>query len=269
MKNEWTEQDLRRFAEEARPIFGDVTLTEADEEAVRNWQDDGMMVDYVLRNGQVDCVLRRQLWADGRLWELTMTSPLAGNTLPEDRMTAREREMCREDMNHDFLSGVFNRRYAETELCTRLDEWADAHRCASVALMEIDRVDEMREKEGEAVMDQLICFVANQWKKHYDRPAERVVCRMSDTLFLIGCADKTGEELAAELKELYQQMPKECITSVGLMRRVPFTQSIGVASSGEVRCRNWDALYRLAKDRMKEMQAAGGDRVYDYHKENA
>lgn len=266
MKNEWTEQDLRRFAEDAKPVFEAVTLTEADRETARDWQDDGVMVDYVLRNGQVDCVLHRQIWADDKLWELTMTAPLAGNTLPEDRMTAREREMCREDMNHDFLSGVFNRRYAETELCIKLDEWADAHRCASIALVEIDHAEEMKAEQGEAVMDQVICFVANQWKKHYDRPAERVVCRMSDTLFMIGCADKTGEELAAELQTLYSEMPKECIASVGLMRRVPFTQSIGVASTREVRCRNWDALYQLAESRMKEMQAAGGDQVYHYGK---
>ena len=53
MKNEWTEQDLRRFAEEAKPAFEEVTLAEADQERVRNWQDDGLMVNYVLRNGQV------------------------------------------------------------------------------------------------------------------------------------------------------------------------------------------------------------------------
>ena len=43
----------------------------------------------------------------------------------------------------------------------------------------------MRTRQGDAVMNQLVCFVANQWKKHYDRPAERVVCRLSDTLFAI------------------------------------------------------------------------------------
>ncbi len=49
-------------------------------------------------------------------------------------------------------------------------------------------------------MNQLVCFVANQWKKHYDRPDERVVCRLTDTLFAIGCADKTCAELAEELQ---------------------------------------------------------------------
>ena len=67
-------------------------------------------------------------------------------------MTARERELCRDDMNHDFLTGVFNRRYFETEFCTRLDEWTDAHRCASLALVALDDEDGMRTRQGDAVM---------------------------------------------------------------------------------------------------------------------
>ena len=110
MKKEWTEQDLRAFAENAQTAFEDVTLTEADEEAADTWQDDGLQVDYVLRNGQVDCVLRRLIEADGKLWQLQMTAPLAGSDLPEDRMTARERELCRDDMNHDFLTGAILKR---------------------------------------------------------------------------------------------------------------------------------------------------------------
>ena len=143
MKNEWTEQDLRQFVESSRPVFQDVSLTQVDEDADRCWQDDGLMVDYELRGGQVDCVLRRCVVADGKVWQLQMTAPLAGNDLPEDRMTPRERELCRDDMNHDFLSGVFNRRYFEIEFCTRLDDWTDAHRCASLALVELDKADEL------------------------------------------------------------------------------------------------------------------------------
>ena len=261
MKKEWTEQDLREFVRSAQAAFEDVTLTEADEESARGWQDDGLMVDYELRNGQVDCVLRRQIVADGRVWQLQMTAPLAGNDLPEDRMTPRERELCRDDMNHDFLSGVFNRRYFEIEFCTRLDDWTDAHRCASLALVELDKADELLARQGDAVMNQLVCFVANQWKKHYDRPDERVVCRLTDTLFAIGCADKTCAELAEELRGIYAEMPHECVASVGLMRRVAFTQSIGCACTGEVRCKNWDALYKLCEERLAAAKTAGGDQV--------
>ena len=74
MKREWTEQDLREFVRSAKAAFEDVTLTEADEDAARSWQDDGLMVDYELRNGQVDCVLRRRVYADGKIWQLQMTA---------------------------------------------------------------------------------------------------------------------------------------------------------------------------------------------------
>lgn len=164
MKNEWTEQDLRQFVESSRPVFQDVSLTQVDEDADRCWQDDGLMVDYELRGGQVDCVLRRCVVADGKVWQLQMTAPLAGNDLPEDRMTPREREMCRDDMNHDFVTGVFNRRYYETEFCTKLDEWTDCHRCAALALVSIDDAEKLSARESDAVMGQLVCFVANQWK---------------------------------------------------------------------------------------------------------
>ena len=261
MKNEWTEQDLRQFVESSRPVFQDVSLTQVDEDAARCWQDDGLMVDYELRGGQVDCVLRRCVVADGKVWQLQMTAPLAGSDLPEDRMTPRERELCRDDMNHDFLSGVFNRRYYETEFCTKLDEWTDRHRCAALALVSIDDAAALSARENDAVMGQLVCFVANQWKKHFDQPAERVVCRLTDTLFAIGCADKNCAELAEELNGIYAEMPRACVASVGLMRRVPFTQSIGCACTGEVRGKNWDALYQLCEQRLKAAQTAGGDQI--------
>lgn len=261
MKKEWTEQDLRQFVESSRPVFQDVSLTQVDEDADRCWQDDGLMVDYELRGGQVDCVLRRCVVADGKVWQLQMTAPLAGNDLPEDRMTPREREMCRDDMNHDFVTGVFNRRYYETEFCTKLDEWTDCHRCAALALVSIDGAEKLSARESDAVMGQLVCFVANQWKKHFDRPAERVVCRLADSLFVIGCADKNCKELEEELHTLYGQMPHECVASVGLMKMVPIPQSIAVACTSEVRGRNWEAVFQLCRQRLEAVQQAGGDQV--------
>ena len=261
MKKECTEQDLQRFVQDAKLAFEDVTLTELDEDSSRYWQDDGLMVDYELRNGQVGCVLRRQIFVEGKVWELQMTAPLAGSGLPEDRMTPRERELCREDMNHDFLTGVFNRRYFETEFCTHLDEWADQHRCASLALVALDNADALRAGYGPVVMSQLVCFVANQWKKHFDRSAERVVCRLADSLFVIGCADKNCKELEEELHTLYGQMPHECVASVGLMKMVPIPQSIAVACTSEVRGRNWEAVFQLCRQRLEAVQQAGGDQV--------
>ena len=131
MKKECTEQDLRELARSAQAVFEAVTLTEAP--LCDGWQDDGLRVDYELRNGRVDCVLHRRVEADGKCWELEMCAPLAGNVLPEERMTPRERELCREDMSHDFLTGVYNRRYLETVFAQKLEQCAAQGREAAVA----------------------------------------------------------------------------------------------------------------------------------------
>lgn len=168
MKKECTEQDLRELARSAQAAFEAVTLTEAP--LCDGWQDDGLRVDYELRNGRVDCVLHRRVEADGKCWELEMCAPLAGNVLPEERMTPRERELCREDMSHDFLTGVYNRRYLETVFAQKLEQCAAQGRKAAVALVSIDNGQKLRDTYGQPVMDQLHCFVGNQWKKSFDTP---------------------------------------------------------------------------------------------------
>ena len=259
MKKECTEQDLRELARSAQAVFEAVTLTEAP--LCDGWQDDGLRVDYELRNGRVDCVLHRRVEADGKCWELEMCAPLAGNVLPEERMTPRERELCREDMSHDFLTGVYNRRYLETVFAQKLEQCAAQGRKAAVALVSIDNGQKLRDTYGQPVMDQLHCFVGNQWKKSFDTPAARVVCRLTGSIFAVGCLDADGKQLAEEMQNLYRQMPRECITTTGMMRRVPFTLSCGVASLEDVPAKNWQALYELCDARLREAQNAGGDQM--------
>lgn len=111
MEKQWTEQDLHSFVQTAQAVFDSVSLTEEQPEP--GWQDESLQVDYELRGGRVDCVLHRIVEADGKRWKLQMSAPLAGNVLPEERMTPRERELCRDDMSHDFLTGVYNCQYLE------------------------------------------------------------------------------------------------------------------------------------------------------------
>lgn len=209
MKKECTEQDLRELARSAQAVFEAVTLTEAP--LCDGWQDDGLRVDYELRNGRVDCVLHRRVEADGKCWELEMCAPLG--------------------------------------------------RKAAVALVSIDNGQKLRDTYGQPVMDQLHCFVGNQWKKNFDTPATRVVCRLTGSIFAVGCLDADGKQLAEEMQNLYRQMPRECITTTGMMRRVPFTLSCGVASLEDVQAKNWQALYELCDARLREAQNAGGDQM--------
>lgn len=248
MKNEWTEQDLKGFAQTARAVFESVELTELQPDAP--WQDDGMQVDYELRSGRVDCVLHRMLTADGKLWRMTMSAPLAGNVLPEERMTPRERELCREGMRHDCLSGVYNRRYLETVVAPRLAQWAKEGRMAAIALVQLDDSAQMLEQYGQQALDQLVCFVANQWKKQFDTPAERVVCRLADSVLAVGCVDVTGAQLQQQMQQLYAGMPHECIATTDVMQRVPYTLSIAAAGLDEPGCTNWAALHARCAEQL-------------------
>ena len=259
MKKECTEQDLRELARSAQAAFEAVTLTEAP--LCDGWQDDGLRVDYELRNGRVDCVLHRRVEADGKCWELEMCAPLAGNVLPEERMTPRERELCRDDMSHDFLTGVYNRQYLERVFGAKLEQWARQGRSAAVALVALDKGPQLCDTYGQPVMDQLHCFVGNQWKKHYDTPMHQVVCRLTGSIFVVGSVDTTGPQLAARMQELYEQMPHECITTTGMMHRVQFTMSGAAAGLDEVEAKNWPALYELCDARLRKVQASGGDRI--------
>ena len=261
MEKQWTEQDLHSFVQAAQAVFDGVSLTEEQPEP--GWQDESLQVDYELRGGRVDCVLRRCVVADGKVWQLQMTAPLAGNDLPEDRMTPREREMCRDDMNHDFVTGVFNRRYYETEFCTKLDEWTDCHRCAALALVSIDGAEKLFARESDAVMGQLVCFVANQWKKYFDIPGSQIVCRLTGTTFVVGCLDMDGGQLAQQMRNIYAEMPHECVTSMGMMKRVPFTLSVAVAGLDELdsAANCWQRLYAICDERLRGIQISGGNKI--------
>ena len=250
MDREWTEQDLCTFAEGAQAAFETVLLDELPQDT--GWQDEGLQVSYSLCNGRVSCVLHRTVRADGKLWRITMSAPLAGNLLPEERMSARERELCREDLNHDFLSGVYNRRYLETVIAAELDRWAEQGRKAAVALVSLDHGAQLRDTYGQPVMDQLICFVANQWKKYFDIPGSQIVCRLTGTTFVVGCLDLDGGQLAQQMRNIYAEMPHECITSMGMMKRVPFTLSVAVAGLDELdsAANCWQRLYAICDERL-------------------
>lgn len=195
MEKQWTEQDLHSFVQTAQAVFDSVSLTEEQPEP--GWQDESLQVDYELRGGRVDCVLHRIVEADGKRWKLQMSAPLAGNVLPEERMTPRERELCRDDMSHDFLTGVYNRQYLERVFGAKLEQWARQGRSAAVALVALDKGPQLCDTYGQPVMDQLHCFVGNQWKKHYDTPMHQVVCRLTGSIFVVGSVDTTGPDAGA------------------------------------------------------------------------
>lgn len=263
MERELTRKELYALVESVQAAFDGVTVTEVGPEELEppQWDDD-LRVDYELRNGRVRCILSRCVAAEGKLYRLQMSAPLAGNSLPEDRLTERERELCRDDLNHDFISGIFTRRYMETVFCPQIARWAAEGRPSAVALISLDKQAELLHEYGQPVMDQLICCVANQWKKHYCGHTERVVGRLTGSVFMVGCLGITGRELEQEMQAFYEGMPCECIATTSTIQRIPYTLSIGCAGTDEVDDKTWKTLYVLCDKRVRAAAAAGGNRIY-------
>ena len=261
MEKGCTERELQRLTEALRTIFEDVSTVELPPESADHWQDDAMQVSYEQGGGQVSCVLRRRIQVGGVSYGVQMSAPLAGNTLPEDRMTERERELVREDLNRDFLTGAYNRRYIETVLRPYVEADLAAGGEAAVALVSLDNADHLRYEHGQPVMDQVICNIANQWKKHYDTPGSRTVCRLHGRVLLIASKGMDAAALAGEMRRHYVQMPCDCVAGTGMMSRISYTLSIGVAGSNDLPAgqRTWESLYHLCDARLREAAAAGGN----------
>ena len=255
------EQELQRLTDALRAVFDDVSVVELPGQPPEHWQDDAMQVSYEQGGGQVSCVLRRRIDTAAGSYGIQMSAPLAGNTLPEDRMSERERELVREDLNHDFLTGAYNRRYIETVFSRRLASDIEAGGQAAAALVSLDDADGLRAAYGQPALDQIICTMANQWKKHSDIPARRIVCRLHGGILLIACAGMAARELADEMRRHYAEMPCDCVAGAGMMSRVAFTLSIGVAGTAELPegARGWEQLYQLCDARLRAAIAAGGD----------
>ena len=151
----------------------------------------------------------------------------------------------------------------ETVIAAELDRWAEQGRKAAVALISLDHGAQLRDTYGQPVMDQLICFVANQWKKYFDIPGSQIVCRLTGTTFVVGCLDLDGGQLAEQMRNIYAEMPHECITSMGMMKRVPFTLSVAVAGLDELdsAANCWQRLYAICDERLRGIQISGGNKI--------
>ena len=125
MEKELTGQGLQGLVESLQTVFDVVNLMELEDGQAADQPEDGLRVQYEVQGGRIGCSLCRTIRAGGKTYQLHLSAPLAGNGLPEDRMTERERRLFREDLNHDFLSGVYNRHYLDTIFREKVDTWAN------------------------------------------------------------------------------------------------------------------------------------------------
>jgi diguanylate cyclase (GGDEF)-like protein len=225
--------------------------------------DDEMRVDYELRDGKVCCVLTRRISVDGKLYKLYATAPLQGEDRDEEELTEREQMQSRDEADHDVVTGVYTRRYLEEQIFPQAALWAARGVHTAAALITLDHAQELTAQYGKAALNELLCDVANQWKKYYFGNVDRLVGRMDEHTFVIVCGGMTSYALEEELRGLYHSMHCTCVVTSGaeMARRIPYTLSIACVGTEEAPQQTWQAMYALCDERLRKAVADGGDCV--------
>ncbi len=261
MKLEFTQREIENLIEQLSAVFECVTVQPLVQAAQLQPSAEGVNLEYILDRQPSACIVTRNIVVDGVQKALRMEGLLNSHSCAEHTMSAREQEIYHDDLIRDFLSGVYNRRYWDTMFCPQIAAHAAAGKSVAVALVSIDGFEALEEAHGALDTDQLICYVANQWKKFYDEGNDKIVCRLSKYTFAIASVGEEAADLEPQMRYLYEKMNLVCTSTCGMLCKIPFTLSIACASTGEVCHPFWAEMQVLCEARLHSVQCTGGNGV--------
>lgn len=256
MKKNFTAVELTALTEALSDVFETVEIAPPPENEA---EADGLCLSYEQPLDDVCVTITRRIWVDGPPRALRMRG-LLSSAAPG--VSARELQLHHDDMIRDFLTGTYNRTFWDTRVRARMEECAVTGRAAAVAFVKVDQFNAIVEQYGSDDADQLICYVANLWKRYYDENEEKVVCRMSDHSFAVVCLGADELDLESQIRFIYERMDLVCASTNGMLRRIPFTLSMACAGLDEVQDKSAAGLYKLCSRRLAAVSVAGGNAVY-------
>ncbi|HWI21413.1 MAG TPA: diguanylate cyclase [Baekduia sp.] len=196
---------------------------------------DGHVIECQLSVALITDDAGKPIYAIGQMQDVTA----------QRRLEARLQELA----DHDYLTGLLNRRRFERELATQLDRCNRHGERAAVLLLDIDRFKEVNDSRGHAVGDQVLKDAAEVLE-------QRV--RGTDRVARIG-----GDEFAAILVETDEagalQVGKALIQSLRETGAHGITGSVGIAAmrAGD----GVDAVLARADRALYAVKRAGRDGV--------
>jgi len=256
MKKDFSAQELQALLAALGELFEQVELVQ-----LPNGQEEsaGLRVHYERSLDDLCGVITRGLRVDGRPCMLRLSGVLADAAEPGTSM--REMRIYHDELLRDLLTGTYNLSFWNDRIRGKLDACAPAGRPAAMALLEIDGYDELTSRYDEADMGQVVCYVANLWKRYYDEGDEKVVCRLAENLFAIVCFGADELDLESQMRFVYEKMNLVCTSTHGMLCRIPFTLSMACAGLNEPGCTDTESLYKACAARLDGVKAAGGNAV--------
>ena len=256
MKKEYSAQELEPLVAALGQVFEQVEVLEP---AQADSETSGLCISYERRMDDVCSVIRRRIWVDGAPRVLQLVGVLSSADVAG--ASARDLSMYRDGLIRDPLTGTYNHVFWADRICGKLDQYSLTGRPAAIALVDIDGYSDIVARYGSADAGQLVCYVANLWKRYYDEGDEKVVCRVSDHGFAVACFGSDEVDLESQLRFMYEKMSRVCISTNGMLRRIPFTLSMACAGLNEPACTDAESLYDTCRRRLDAVRAAGGGAV--------
>ncbi|MBQ9057714.1 MAG: GGDEF domain-containing protein [Atopobiaceae bacterium] len=166
-----------------------------------------------------------------------------------------------EGYNHqlitDALTGALNRNYLDKVFIPSL-EFRQTHNIpVHIALIDLDEFKSINDTYGHNAGDVVLSDVGGFWKRKFDsrsKNEERVIVRYGGDEFIAIDCKNTFEDFQKNVEGWYERMRKTSYLGEGSF--IPFSMSIGFASTTETGDWNWDNLFKRADERMYAQKQA-------------
>lgn len=199
----------------------------------------------------VEMTLCQAICVEGRGYVLAASCDLSGPDV--ETLTRPARAVNRltgqyiEDLHHDYVTGVYNRRYLDEEYLPYLREQVNGGAQLSVAMVRVNEYSAILAKDGHDASDRCLTVAAGILLRGVE-PDRCAIARLDDGMFLVTALNTPAAELKRRLTEAAGNSRR--VFGSSLSRRGEFTMAVGVAEWAETR--HWDMMLALAEQRLDQ-----------------
>lgn len=264
MKQEYSTEELCSQISALRNLFEDVQLVDPYNAAVLDpatmertgaagtmppLDDRGRAMREERSGEQTSLVIYQAITVRTRPLLLVITAAVPQRRVCDPREAAaldRWRTRVQEDLMHDFVTGVYNRRYLDEVYRQFAAQKAAAHP-VSVVLARVNEYAALCRTESAVAADRCLTTAAGILQLCVGADAEKgVLARLGDGVFAAVAVDRPADALEHELRAALDSSRREF--GLSLSRRGTFTVSLAGADWAETG--GWDMLLALAQQRL-------------------
>lgn len=201
-------------------------------------------------NGRDEMRVYQSIQVDGRPCVLLIccTMPKAGKDTAGARNSYdRALAQYREDMRHDYVTGVYNARYINEEYRSYAEKQAAHGLPVGAVMLRVNEYWNLRNQESLQAAECCLNTAAGILQLAVGTDKDHaVLARLEDGLFVVITVGTPASLLAQRINEALESSRK--VFSITLARRGTFTVSVASAEWGETS--SWEMMLSLAQQRL-------------------